>query len=540
MDPTAELVSNFTGLDWGIVVVYLLATVAVGLYANRYIENMDDYVVAGRSLKSHLSVATMLGSEIGLVTVMYAAQKGFTNGFAAFHIGLISGLICLFVGLSGFIVVPLRRTGAMTIPGYYGQRFGKSVRLLGGVILVVAGILNMGVFLKAAGLFVTAITGMDDPLAVNIVMVVLIALVLLYTILGGMVSVVITDYLQFVVLSFGMIAVCILAVGNLGWEPVVEAVKEIHGKAGFDPLDGEGFGPSQILWLSFYGLVACAIWPTAVMRVCAAKDTDVVRHLYRWSAVGFMTRFIIPQFLGICALAWMWQQGGADSRFFTADGALIDGTVITPDGTEINSVDETLRAMPLFLSQILPVGVIGLLAAGMLAAFMSTHDSYLLCWAAILVEDVVAPATGDRLTTRQRLLLSRIFIFLTGIFLLAWSMYFPMKQDMLNYLAVSGAIYFTGAFAVLLLGLYWKGASRTGAMLAMIAGLFNLLGLPPVREGLGLTDEKLGVEIHDAHIGLSIIAVSLVLMVLGSLLFPDKHPPGDSSPDPEPNTKGES
>jgi len=68
-----ELISNFTGLDWGIVVAYLLATVAVGLYAKRYIKDMDDYIVAGRSLKSFVSIATMLGSEIGLVTVIYTA-----------------------------------------------------------------------------------------------------------------------------------------------------------------------------------------------------------------------------------------------------------------------------------------------------------------------------------------------------------------------------------------------------------------------------------------------------------------------------------
>jgi len=522
MEPSPTFVSNFTGLDWGIVALYLLGTVAVGIYANRYIRNMADYVVAGRSLKSHLSVATMLGSEIGLVTVMYAAQKGFTNGFAAFHIGLLSGLIAFFVGISGFIVIPLRRTGVMTIPGFYGQRFGTGVRVLGGSLLVVAGVLNMGVFLKAGGLFVTSLTGMTDPLAVDLVMAGLIALVLLYTILGGMVSVVITDYVQFVVLSFGMIAVCLLAVDDLGWEPLVEAVKTVHGEGGFDPFDESGFGPSYVLWLAFYGLVACAIWPTAVMRVCAAESTKVVGRLYRWSAIGFTTRFVIPQFLGICALAWMLQEGGGGSQFVTAEEGVVGDS------------DQTLRAMPLFLAELLPAGLIGLVAAGMLAAFMSTHDSYLLCWAAILVEDVIAPATGGRLSNRARLLLARIFIFLTGMFLLAWSLFYPMEQDMLNYLAVSGAIYFTGAFAVLLLGLYWRRASRIGAYLALGAGVLNLLALPPLREALGLTNENLGVAIHDAHIGLSVTALALLLMVLGSLIFPDRRRPGNAPP-PTPN-----
>lgn len=516
MESEPTLISNFSTLDWWIVGLYIAVTVAVGLYANRYIKNMADYIVAGRSLKSMISVATMLGSEIGLVTVMYTAQKGFTNGFAAFHIGLVAGVTCFFVGVTGFIVVPLRRSGVMTIPEYYGQRFGQKVRVFGGIILAVAGILNMGVYLKAAGLFITSLTGMSDPAAVNIVMTILIALVLLYTILGGMVSVVITDYLQFVVLSFGMIFVSYKAIALLGWEPLVETVQKIHGNAGFDPLDGGGFGPSYVVWMIFtFGLVSCAIWPTAVMRVCAAKNVQVVKRLYRWSAIGFMTRFILPQFLGICALCWFWQQGGEGSRFFGADGAIVTNS------------DETLRAMPLFLSQLLPAGVIGVVAAGMLAAFMSTHDSYLLCWAAIIVEDVIAPIKGGKLSTKARLTLARVFIFLTGVFLLVWSIFYPMEQDMLDYLAVSGAIYFTGAFAVLFFGLYWKRASRAGAVAALSAGMFALVGLTPIRKALHLTNEELGLSITEAHIGLGTTSLSILLMVVISLLMPDKPKPAD-------------
>ena len=140
--------SNFGTVDWAIVGLYMLATVAIGLYANRYIRNMSDYIVAGRSLKPYLAVATMIGSELGLVTVMYSAQKGFTGGIAAFHIGLIAGIVTLIIGLTGFIVVPLRELGVMTIPEFYEKRFSRGVRIFGGLLLALSGILNMGLFLK--------------------------------------------------------------------------------------------------------------------------------------------------------------------------------------------------------------------------------------------------------------------------------------------------------------------------------------------------------------------------------------------------------
>lgn len=509
--------TNFTTLDWTIVAAYLAVSVVIGLIANRYIHDMDDYIVAGRSLRSFISIATMLGSEIGLVTVMYTSQKGFTGGFSAFHIGIAAGVVALLVGLTGFIVVPLREAGVKTIPEFYGQRFGTGVRVYGGLILALAGIVNMGMYLKAGAIFVTALTGMTDPMLVNLVMTVLIVLVLIYTILGGMVSVVITDYIQFVVLSFGLLFTALYAAMKIGWPRIVETVRTVHAEAGFNPLHEDGFGLSYIVWMFFlFGLVSCAVWPTAVLRACAAESTVVVRRLYIWSSVGFMTRFIIPQFLGICALAYMWNDPIGRDYFFTPEGAVVDQSEIT------------LRATPIFLSQILPAGAIGLVCAGMLAAFMSTHDSYLLCWASVLVEDVVNPVMGGDLSTRARLRLARWLILLIAIFLLVWGLWYPLGQDMLDYMAVTGAIYAAGAFALLLAGLYWKTTSRVGAYLALTAGALAVLGLPPVRQLLSLTTEDIGVEVTSAQIGLTTVALSLAAMWIGSVLFPDR--PAEEGP----------
>ena len=498
------LESNFSGLDWVIVGGYLLGTVLVGLCVNRFIRDMSDYVVAGRSVGTWLAVATMIGSELGLVTVMFAAQKGFTGGFSAFHIAVAAGLVPLIVGCTGFIVVPLRRLGVMTIPEYYGIRYGKGVRVYGGILLALAGILNMGMFLKAGAIFVTALTGLHDPVHIKVVMTVLIALVLVYTTLGGMVSVVVTDYIQFVVLSFGLLLACVLAVGQLGWDSIVVAVQDVHGAAGFDPAHEDGFGLAYVAWMLLTaGLISSTIWQTAVMRASCARSEAVVRSLYKWSSVGFLIRFMLPQFLGICALAYFWTHPAAQGAFFTADGAVVADSEVT------------MSAFPHFLGQILPVGVIGLVGAGMLAAFMSTHDSYLLCWASVIVEDVVVPLRGGHMSTRNRLLLARVLIVLIGLFLLVWGLWYPLGQDLLDYMMVSGAIYSTGALALLVLGIYWKKGSRTGAYLALTAGGLAVFGLAPVQK-------LAGIDLPAAHVGLATASAALVLMVAGSLLFPDK------------------
>ena len=170
--------------------------------------------------------------------------------------------------------------------------------------------------------------------------------------------------------------------------------------------------------------------------------------------------------------------------------------------------------MPRFLGILLPSGLLGLVTAGMLAAFMSTHDSYLLCWSSVLTQDVFAPLGGDRMSTAQRLKLTRGLIFAIGIFLLTWSLWYDLGQDLWDYMAVTGAIYFTGAFALLVAGLYWKRASRAGAYLALISGLSAVLGLKPVQN-------TLEVDWASETVGITTVAASTLLMVLGSLLFPD-------------------
>lgn len=516
-----SLQTNFTVLDWSIVAAYLAVTVVIGLYANRYITDMSDYLVAGRSIKSCLGIATMIGTELGLVTVMYMGQKGVTGGFAAFHIGVAAGLGALFLGLTGFIVVPLRREGVMTIPEYYEKRFSRGVRILGGVILAVAGILNMGVFLKIGAMFVTGITGLE-PTYIKVVMSVLLLLVLTYTVLGGMVSVIITDYLQFVVLSFGLLLACGVAVAKVGWGNIVNAVTLVHGEAGFNPFAGDGFGGEYVLWMVLSaGVMAAGVWPTAVMRVCAAENIRVVKRIYCWSAVGFMIRSILPMFLGICAVAYFWHHQALRELFF-------------PDGNMVGDATATLSTMPLFLGQILPMGVIGLVAAGMLAAFMSTHDSYLLCWASVVVQDVIAPSVPGGLSTKARLLLARLCILLVGLFLLFFGLWYQMeRQDVLDYLWITGAIYFTGAFVLLATGLYWKRASTVGAYLALIAGTFAVLGIDKVwlkaTEMLGLESltQTLGPWPRlSAIIGISTTIVALLLMIVGSLIFPRRLPAG--------------
>jgi solute:Na+ symporter, SSS family len=499
--------TNFGALDWVIVAVYLSISVVIGLLVRKYVRSMADFVSAGRGLGTCLGIATLTGTEMGLVTLMYSAQKGFTGGFAAFHIAVAAGVVAFFVGLTGLIIYRLRELKVLTIPEFYQRRFGRRTRILGGVVLAFGGILNMGLFLKVGSMFIVGVTGLSETgWALPAVMTVLLVLVLVYTVLGGMISVVITDYIQFVVLSAGVVVVTLLSANAVGWGDIFRTVQVEMGEKGFNPLAAEGaFGVEYVIWMFFMGLVGCALWPTSVARALAADSPQTVKKQFMWCSVSYLMRFMAPYFWGICAFGYIVTQSPElHAQFFPAEG-----------GAEAM---DNLYALPIFLGRIVPTGLLGVICAAMIAAFMSTHDSYLLVWSSVITQDVVAPLMKGKLSTPGRIRLTRILIVAIGVYILYWGLVYKGGDDIWDYMAVTGAIYFTGAFALLVGGLYWKRASSTGAVLALVAGCSALLGLKPVQE-------ILGVEIPSARMGLISIGLTVGAMVIGSLLFPDKDKP---------------
>ena len=458
--------TNFTHLDWGIVIVYLLLSVAVAFWVKRFAGNMTNFVGAGRAVGPWLGIATLTGTEMGLITVMYSAQKGFTTGFASFHIGVIAGVVAFLIGVTGFIIVRLREHKVLTIPEFYEKRFGRRTRILGGVMLAFGGLLNMGLFLKVGAMFIVGITGMNpDGDTLKLVMVGLLILVLIYTVIGGMISVVITDYIQFVVLSFGILVTGWLAIQHVGWDNIFETVDtHFEGDSGFNPLNEDsGFGLEYVLWMGFLGIVNCALWPTAVARALAMESTAALHKQFTWSSVSFAIRMIIPNLLGICAFVFVMTKAPDLLELFDEKGV------------------DNIYAMPIFLGRILPAGLIGLLTAAMIAAFMSTHDGYLLCWSSVITQDVIAPLFKGKLDNPTRIKITRILIVLIGLYILYWGLFYTGREDIWDYMAVTGAIYFTGAFSLLVGGLYWKRASSTGAVLGLLAGCLAVIGLDPVQ-----------------------------------------------------------
>jgi SSS family solute:Na+ symporter len=414
-------------------------SIGAGLRARRYVEDLPDYLVAGRRVQTSLGVATFVASEIGTVTFVYLAELGYVAGFACFAIGALQALAYTLVGRTGFIVAGLRRHGVMTIPEFYERRYTRGVRLLGALLLFAAGVLNMGIFLKFDGILLSEVMGFGSG-AVAWIMALMLAIVVTYTVLGGMFSVVVTDFLQFVMLSIGMLIATAAVFAHVGPQAMSEAVARHLGDAGVNPLVNERFGGTFLVWVLVSNAASAAIWQPAASKALAADSPDTARRIYMVTGLTFAGRAMIPMLWGVAALAAF------------GPGA------------------STTAAMPRLLGQVVPSGAIGLLVAGMLAASMSTYSAYLLAWSSVFARDIVGGLSPDALSERTTIRITRWTTGAIGLFLLVFGLWYRIPDTAYQYLFITGAMYTAGAITCVAAGLYWRRANATGAYAALICG----------------------------------------------------------------------
>lgn len=483
--------TNFNWLlDGSIVGVYLLVTMIAGVMVRKYVGKVEDFLVAGREMDVYLGIASLAATEFGIVTCMYTAQNGFEKGFAGATPGILTALAMAGVGLTGFVIKPLRDSGVITIPELLEKRFGGRIRWAAGVVIVLGGLLNMGVFLRTGGQFLVLVAGLDVRY-LEIMMTALLVGVAVYTILGGMLSVLVTDFLQFIVMSAGLILVTILILMNVGWEKLVTTVEMHYGAGGFNPFVNPTMGWQYVLFNLMLNTAAVLTWQTTIARVLAAKDTRTGRQVYTRTSFFFVCRFLIPGIWGIAALA------------------------------TLGPVANTLEAMPTYLSTAVPAGLMGILVAAMLAADMSTDSSYMLTWCSVIYNDILAPFRKQPWSQRKGLFWNRTIIALIGIFLLLYGLWYPLKGDLWTYLGVTGTIYLASISVLLIACCYWKRANSWGAAASIVVSAVIPVAYLVMEQVTSTAD--FAKSIGPYYSGIATYLLSGAAMVIGSVIKPGNH-----------------
>jgi SSS family solute:Na+ symporter len=288
-------------------------------------------------------------------------------------------------------------------------------------------------------------------------------------------------------MSAGLIAVTILILSKVGWHTIVETVETQHGAGGFNPFVNQKLGWSYVMFNALLNTAAVLTWQTTIARVLAARDTQTGRKIYTRTSFFFVCRFLIPGMWGIAALA------------------------------VIGHTDKSMEAMPRYLAQTVPPGLMGLLIAAMLAADMSTDSSYMLTWASVIYNDILAPFRRTSPSERKGILINRCTVALIGLFLLVYGLWYPLEGSLWDYLTLTGTIYLASISTLLIACCYWPRANSWGAAASIvISAVIPIAQL--VLSNIDGTSHWAKETIGTHKAGIAAFVLSALAMVAGSLL----------------------
>ena len=543
--------NHFGPLDWLLTALSLGGTLWIGVLTRRYVGGIEDYLVASRGMGVYVGTASLVSTEIGIITYMYHAQFGFLAGFAAFVVGLITISVCFAVGQTGFVISRLRELEIMTVPEYLERRYTRRVRVLAGLIMAFGGCLNLGIFPIIEARFLTITAGIPAQY-VNWTMAALLLLALAYTALGGMVSLIVTNYVQYVLLALGTVIVTAACLWHVGWSGMTRAVTQHMGQRGFDPFAELGVGPAFVLWQILLWTALMTVWQSAAMRSFSAKNAATGRTVFRLTSVLFLGRAVLPMAWGIAAFAFFWnasppltptageapqaEMARLDRELAAEFPAQLEKGQIAallpqvdrlaslaggegrnaPEASAIAVRAQGLReevamaAMPWMIAGLLPTGALGLMMAGMLAASVSTYAGYFLGWSAVISQDVVSPLLAKPLSESGKLRLTRVTIVALTIFIMIWSLVYHVPGPAFFYLQVTANLFMAPTLITIAGGLYWRRASSVGAYLSFLLG---------AAASLGYLIPSLGLSVATA--GNATWVLGLLGLVVGSFLWPD-------------------
>jgi SSS family solute:Na+ symporter len=433
------------------VIIYWIISVAIGIYAAKWVHNTRDFAIAGRRLPLYIVTATVFATWFGSETVLGIPATFVKDGFPGVIADPFGSSLCLvLVGL--FFARPLYRMNLLTIGDYYRKRFSRPVEMLTTMCIVISYLGWVGAQIKALGLVFNVVS--EGAITQPWGMVIGASTVLVYTMLGGMFSVAITDFIQMIIIVLGMLYIGWEVSGLAGGVGTVVSHAAASGK--FNILPAPEL--KDILWF-------LAAWITMMLgsipqqdvfqRVQSGKDENTAARSAIIGGCMYFCFAFIPMFLAYSAML--------------IDPKMVSGYI---------DKDPQLILPSLILSPIVPVFAQIMFFGALLSAIKSCASATLLAPSVSFSENILRPffpGIGDK----QFLALMRVVLVCFTVVVT----YFAMSTEASIYKMVENAYKVTlvGAFVPLVCGLYWKRSTNLGATLAIIFGLTVWIGFETLK-----------------------------------------------------------
>ena len=469
-------------------------------------KSVTDFLSAGRTAGRYLISVSSGVAGLGAISVVMFLEMGYIAGFSLAWWGLSQGIIILMLTMSGWVIYRFRSTRCLTLAQFFEKRYSRKFRIFTGIVAFTAGIINFGIFPAVGAQFFISYCGLPESFigipVFPLVMIILLSISLYFVYTGGQIAVIIADFFQGIFATFVLIVVVLYLFFSVGWDQVSHSLEQTPLKLAKEEItklqDDEAYmklsdqekekrkneidekyeNSSRInpfktsnvedfnFWYFLIGIIGIMYGTMGWQGSQAYNSSAKSAHEAKMGSVlaGFRG---LPQglfFLLVPVLIYVFMNH--------ADYASVAASVeLSLQDLETDTLRSQMRG-PIVLSTVLPIGLLGAFAALMLAAFISTHDTYLHSWATILVQDVIMPFREKPFDKDTHLKVLRYAILGVAVFIFFFSLLFQQNQAIALFFAITAAIFAGGSGAVIIGGLYWDRGTTKAAWTAIIIGAF--------------------------------------------------------------------
>ncbi|MFY1842476.1 sodium:solute symporter [Achromobacter xylosoxidans] len=459
-------------VDIGVVVAYLAGMLLLGWYGMRRARTHEDFLVAGRNLGPAFYMGTMAATVLGGASTVGTVRLGYVHGISGFWLCAMLGLGIIVLNV--FLARPLLKLRIFTVTQILEFRYSARTRHVSALVMMAYALMLAATSVIATGTVMQVLFDMPFWLAILVGG----GVVVVYSAVGGMWSLTLTDIVQFLIKTVGLMAVllpiCLSRVG--GWDQLVAK------------LPAASFEPTAIGWptivtyflIYFFGiLIGQDIW----QRVFTARSERVARLAGAAAGLYCIVYGLVGALIGMTA------------------------RVLLPDLDNVNN------AFAAIVQAELPAGIRGLVIAAALAAMMSTASAAMLASSTVLAEDLLPALRGGRGFTHVRS--HRLMTLLVGLATLGIAL---VVDDVLDALTCAYNLLVGGMLVPILGAIWWRRGTTAGAIASMLLGCATAIGFM-IRDGLAANTP--------IYASLAVSAVSFIIVSLIGQAAAPVH--GDSS-----------
>lgn len=507
---TSRLLS-MAPVDWAIIILYFVVVLLIGFYLKKYTSTGEEFFMAGRKMTAWVAGLSFISANLSSLETMGWSAMSYQYGMLGAHaylIGAIPAILFLAVVMMPFYYV----SRTHSVPGYLKLRYGEASRSLAGISFTFMTVLVCGVNMFAMAKIMQMLLGWNFDVCIWISSIT----VAVYVALGGLLSAVFNEVMQFFLIWLGTLLIPILGLIEAGgWQKMMETINAQHIGQNFTSLwanlGSPASNPMGMHWTGMvFGLglaVSFGYWCTdflQVQRVMAAKSLKAAQN---GTIIGAALKMMVPLIVtvpGLLGLAVLTKKSGI---------------VLVPESVaQVTGGHSYNEVLPLMMARYLGPGLLGLGITAMIAGFMSGMAGNVSAFSTVWTYDVYRPLINKNASDAHYVSMGR-WSSIVGVFIAILTAYTAkFFSNILVYLQVLVMFFIIPLFGVVILGMLWKRATSAAGFWGFLSGILTSIGeFVYVHVFPGYFDPAQLNPAHVQHIALSPLAKDMAVNMYSAL-----------------------